>query len=293
VAGGANFPNKKPWDGGAKVWTDAVFVLDRPDGQWKTAGQLPRPLGYGVSVSHRDRIICVGGSDAKRHSQSVFSLEWKQGKLVISDLPDLPNPVANLCGALVGDQLYIVGGLSSPDSQSTLKAGYVIDLVARQPRWNPLPDLPGSGRMLAMAAGHDGAFWVVGGVDLEVQKGQTMRRYLKDGYRLRPDEKWKKIADLPHVLAAAPSPMPAHAKGFTVLGGDDGSQVGVAPHQHRGFSKVVLQYDAKGDQWRESGKLPAPRVTVPVVNWRSQWVIPSGERLPGVRSPQVWAWTEP
>ena len=41
VAGGANFPDKKPWDGGKKIWYDTVFVLERPDGEWKVAGKLP------------------------------------------------------------------------------------------------------------------------------------------------------------------------------------------------------------------------------------------------------------
>ena len=38
VAGGANFPDKKPWEGGGKVWYDTVFVLQRPDGEWNVAG---------------------------------------------------------------------------------------------------------------------------------------------------------------------------------------------------------------------------------------------------------------
>src|SRR5262245_7584845 len=64
VAGGANFPDKKPWEGGTKRWTDTVFVLEKPDGQWKVAGKLPRPLGYGVAVTHGASIVCAGGSDA-------------------------------------------------------------------------------------------------------------------------------------------------------------------------------------------------------------------------------------
>ncbi len=63
AAGGANFPDRKPWEGGKKVWYDTVFVLEKPDGQWKVAGKLPRPLGYGVSATWRDRVVCVGGSD--------------------------------------------------------------------------------------------------------------------------------------------------------------------------------------------------------------------------------------
>mgnify|MGYP000086895198 CR=1 FL=1 len=69
VAGGANFPDKKPWEGGKKKWYDTIYMLDQPDGKWKIAGKLPRPLGYGVCVTHRESVICVGGSDADRQGR--------------------------------------------------------------------------------------------------------------------------------------------------------------------------------------------------------------------------------
>ncbi|HTN77120.1 MAG TPA: hypothetical protein VL096_17795, partial [Pirellulaceae bacterium] len=92
VAGGANFPDKKPWEGGQKVWHDAVYVLEQPTGKWAVAGKLPRPLGYGVSVTHSGGVVCVGGSDAQRHYASVFRLRWHEGKLLTDLLPDLPQP---------------------------------------------------------------------------------------------------------------------------------------------------------------------------------------------------------
>src|SRR6187549_1212241 len=51
VAGGANFPDKMPWEGGKKVWNDRIWVLEKPDGQWREAGRLSRPLAYGVSLT--------------------------------------------------------------------------------------------------------------------------------------------------------------------------------------------------------------------------------------------------
>ncbi|MGA0846695.1 MAG: galactose oxidase, partial [Luteolibacter sp.] len=47
VAGGANFPDGAPWDGGLKIWHDQVFALEKGDSSWSVAGKLPRPLGYG------------------------------------------------------------------------------------------------------------------------------------------------------------------------------------------------------------------------------------------------------
>ena len=290
VAGGANFPDKKPWEGGAKVWHDTVFVLEQPTGVWKIAGKLPRPIGYGVSVTHREGVICVGGGDATRHYADAFCLDWNQGKLLATNLPPLPKPLANACGALVGDLLFVAGGQEKPDAAETSKAVYRIDLAAAQPKWTEVARCPGGGRMLSVAAGYDEAFWLIGGADLVVGKGgKVERRWLTDAYRYDPVNGWKRIAELPRPVVAAPSPAPTTASGFLILGGDDGTQVGVGPDNHRGFSKAVLRYDLKSDKWIEVGELAAPRVTVPCVRWQQSWVVPSGEARPGFRSPEVWS----
>ena len=290
VAGGANFPDKKPWEGGKKVWYDAVFALDRPDGKWTVVGKLPRPLGYGVSATHRGGVVCVGGSDADRHYADSFRLEMRSGKLVTTALPPLPQPVANACGALVGDTLYVAGGQEKPDSKEALKKVFALDLGAKEPKWREIEAWPGPGRMLAVAAEFDGAFWLIGGTDLVAgEGGKVERRYLADGYRHDPGKGWRRVADLPHAVAAAPSPAPAMESGPVILGGDDGAQAGVAPERHRGFSRQVLRYDRKTDKWIEDGQLPAARVTVPLVQWKKSWVIPSGEVRPGVRSTEVWS----
>lgn len=292
VAGGANFLGKKPWEGGKKVWYDTVFVLKKPDGKWRVAGKLPRPLGYGVSVTHGNGIVCVGGSDGERHYANTFRLEWKDGKLVSAGLPALPKPLANTCGARVGDNLYVAGGQEKPDASATSQAVYRIDLTAAEPAWVEVETCPGGGRMLAVATGFDGAFWLVGGVDLVAGKsGSPERKYLKDAYRYDPGKGWSRIADMPHPVAAAPSPAPTDDSGFYILGGDDGSQVGVAPDKHRGFNKIVLRYDSRTDKWIETGQVALPRVTVPCVAWGKSWVLPSGEARPGVRSPDVMCFT--
>lgn len=292
VGGGANFPEKKPWDGGKKVWYDTVFVLEKPSGSWTVAGKLPRPLGYGVSVTHGTGVVCVGGGDAERHYSTAFRLDWKVGKLITTDLPPLPKPLANGCGALVGDTLYVAGGQAKLEDPVLSKVTYRIDLAAAEPKWVETEACPGGGRMLAVAAGFDGAFWLVGGVDLVAgASGKAERKYLKDAYRYDPGKGWKRIADLPRPVAAAPSPAATDATGYFVLGGDDGTQVGVAPDKHRGFTKTVLHYHPKDDKWVEAGEVAAPRVTVPCVPWGTTWVVPGGEVRPGIRSPYPTTFT--
>ena len=293
VAGGANFPDKKPWEGGKKVWYDTIFALDRPDGEWRVAGKLARPLGYGVSVTHRDGVVCVGGSDSERHHADAFRLEWNAGKVVATPLPPLPRPVANACGAMVGDSLYIAGGQESPEATVTLRTVFRIDLAAEKPAWREIEPWPGEGRMLAVAASMDGMFWLAGGADLVVREGgKVARRYLKDAYRYDPGRGWKRFGDLPHSVVAASSPAPVDGSGFFLLGGDDGSEVGFSPpERHPGFRREILRFDRETETWAEAGVLPCPRVTVPLVRWNDAWVMPSGEVRPGVRSPEVWSFS--
>ena len=99
VAGGANIPQDKWADVFTKVWYDTAFVLEKPDGEWRTGFKLPRPLGYGISISADDSVLCFGGSDARQHYADGVRLEWLDGKLITTPLPALPKPCANACGA--------------------------------------------------------------------------------------------------------------------------------------------------------------------------------------------------
>lgn len=292
AAGGANFPDKKPWEGGKKIWYDTVFVLEKPDGAWKVAGKLPRQLGYGVSVSHGGGVVCVGGSDAERHHADAFRLKWRNGKLEARPLPPLPRAVANMSGALLGDTLYVAGGIEKPDSTRALRTFFALDLVANPPAWRELEPWPGPARMLAVAAAQDGSFFLVSGTDLSAgPDGKPVRTYLKDGYRYTPGKGWKRIADLPRFAVAAPSPAPTvGATQFLVMSGDDAAQLTVTPTEHKGFPKSVLAYDTRTDRWTEAAPTPAPRVTVPTVHWNGAWLVVSGEQKPGIRSPEVWRW---
>ena len=302
VAGGANFPAAKPWEGGTKVWHDAVYVLPQPNGTWQLAGKLPCALGYGVSVTHASGVICVGGSNAERHYADVFRLNWQQGRLVRTTLPSLPTAVANACGALVGDQIYIAGGQSQANATETLKSFYRLDLASSNLQWKSLETWPGPGRMLAAASGCDGAFWLLGGTDLAPGKKTTggnapqggsnvVRHYLKDAYRYDLAKGWKRIADLPSPAVGAPSPAADDGLALYLFGFDDGSQIASAPDEHRGFNKQILRYEVRSNTWKTAGQMPVAQIVTPCVPGNGGWIVPSGEIRPGIRSPEVWRWS--
>ena len=90
MGGGSNFPDKPLWEGGAKAWHDAVYALTPGAKVWKPVGQLPRPLGYGVSVSIRQGLLCLGGADAVRHYNDACVLSVADGSCTSTAFPPCP-----------------------------------------------------------------------------------------------------------------------------------------------------------------------------------------------------------
>lgn len=306
VAGGANFPAGRPWDGARKVWHDRVFVLDTPTGAWREAGRLPRPLGYGISISLPEGVLCLGGSDQHEHVRDAFVLRFGGDTLGVAPFPALPRPLANASGALVGTTIYVAGGIERPDGRPG-RQFWALDLAAEPRAWRELAPCPGRPRMLSVAGAHGGRFYLFGGTDLVPDgAGGLKREYLRDAWSYDPGAGWKRLADLPAPRVAAPSPAPVTADGrLLVLGGDDGE---LAPRlnelrdNHPGFAPGILAYDPGADRWQPAGEMPRrpgpdpvnnpnggvwPPVTVPVVSWNGGYVIPSGEVRPAVRTPRV------
>ncbi len=291
VAGGANFPEARPWQSGTKVWYDRVYVLDRPDGRWQAVGRLPRRLAYGVSISTEQGVVCLGGADAAQHFADCFVLRLSAGKTSVTQLPDLPRPCAYACGAAVGDTLFVAGGLQRPDDTQAMHTFWKLDLGASDPNWTAMPPWPGPERMLATAGVLSGDFYLFGGTSLYADaEGKAARRMLTDAYRFRPGEGWKRIADLPRPSVAAPSPAPAIGRScLLVLGGDDGSQLGNPQESHRGFPRGIQAYNASRNRWEQGASVPFSLVTTTAVDWNDAVVVPGGEAKPGVRSTDVWS----
>lgn len=303
VAGGSNFPDGgTPWNGGKKTWYDKIFVLEQPGGEWKEAGRLSRTLGYGVSITTANGLVCIGGSNAEGHYDDVLLLTYRQGAVAITQLPSLPIKLANSCGAMLDSCIYIAGGLTAPDAKNASDAFYMLDLKESSPAWRSLPSWPGPSRMLSVAGALDSVFYLFSGAGLE--NGQ--RAYLKDAYRYSPTTGWEKCADMPYPAVAAPTPaFRTDAHTLAVFGGDNGrdaDSASVLRENHPGFSDDIIVYDSRDNNWELQGKIltrhaadavahPNNSIWAPVttssVSWHGKLVIPGGEVRPGTRTPNV------
>lgn len=91
VAGGANFPGAQAnysqqhyfaHQGLEKTWHKEIYGFI--NNQWKIIGELPLPLGYGVTVSHDNSLYLIGGETNKGEAvNSVITLTMKDKQLII------------------------------------------------------------------------------------------------------------------------------------------------------------------------------------------------------------------
>ncbi|OQP60406.1 hypothetical protein A3860_34065 [Niastella vici] len=309
VAGGSNFGKEgTPWNGGVKTWYNKIYVLNQPNGQWKEAGVLPHPMAYGVSCTWQNGVVIAGGSDATKHYSDVLLLRYQNGKVETENLPSLPAPIANACGVIIGSRLYIAGGIKEPTATQAATNFWMLDLAQPQRGWTTLEPWPGVGRMLAVAGTQEGAFYLLSGVALTRQSGDSVvhRTFLKDAYKYMPGKGWNRIADLPQSVAAAPSP--AFTTGQThmlVFGGDNGKyfeQNASLQQKHPGFSNEVWMYNSITDSWSTIGNIFTDKkadaesnplastwapVTTTAVVWNGNLVLPGGEVRPGTRTNRV------
>lgn len=311
VGGGANFPDGgAPWTGSTKVWHDKVFALEKPGAQWKEAGKLPMPLGYGVSLTWKDAMVCIGGSDANGHHAEVFLVRYVNGKISTEALPSLPDPLANGSGVLIGNTAYVVGGTFSPQSSDAANICWSLDLAApkAQQKWVAQEACPGPSRILSVTGTLNGELYVFSGAHLykDNTDQQVKRKYLKDAWKYSPGKGWKQLADLPEPVVAAPSPAFASGQSHLLIAGGDHGKLAdsntALKDNHPGFSDKVWSYNIITNSWAQAdtvltekrsnaatdpnGSTWAP-VTTPAVAWNGSLVLPSGEVRPAVRTPKV------
>jgi N-acetylneuraminate epimerase len=292
AAGGANFPDRMPWDGGVKKYYDEIFVLLPGESAWRAAGRLPERRAYAAVVSTPRGMLALGGENAEGVRDDALWLTWDGSAVRTGQGPRLPAPRTSVAAVVLDGRVFAAGGYAPGVVRASAGDFWSLDLARPDAGWRSLPAWPGPTRGQAVMAAMGGAVYLFSGLHMLADAdGKPQPTYLGDAYRYRGDA-WERLADLPWSAIAAPSPAPTtmNPARIFVLGGVDGRLVGKVPRDTR-VPADILCFDVASGTWRRwPERWPDPVVTTPAVRFRDEWWFVSGEIMAGVRTTSVWSW---
>lgn len=322
VAGGANFPNGLPWEGGKKYYSNEIFVLEKEgenfDWNKKAKSTLPEAIAYCGSTSTNAGVVYVGGENKNGISDKAFIINWnpEKNEIDVRPLPNLPVALTNVVLTHIGNILYAAGGDEETKSSESF---FSLDLNKKNQQWKTLSDLPialANATLIAQSGSRGESIYLIGG-RTKTASGISDLRHTTFVYDL-VKKTWMKCADISdgknisNLSAAAGVAIDKNY--ILMIGGDNGktfhkietyiSQIAKSnsPEEkeklteeknalsihHNGFYKGLLLYDAKRNKWTKTGDYPFPaQVTTTAVQWGNDIVISNGEIKPGVRTPNV------
>ncbi|WP_316788496.1 kelch repeat-containing protein [Pedobacter frigoris] len=321
VAGGANFPDKMPWEGGAKYYSKEIHILQKTGNHYSwnnTQSTLPEPIAYCGNTVTEQGLVYAGGENEKGLSRKTYLLNWNaaSNEVEIKNLPDLPLAVTNMALTHIGNTVYAVGG----DEKSTSSNAFAsLNLDDKAPEWKRLPNLP-----IALANAVVITQKQVGTLKIYVIGGRTknasgISELHNTVYMYNPLNKtWATCADISDgkqtTNYSAGAGVPIGKNQILLLGGDNGetfhkietyiSQIAKSTNEaeklkltaeknalsihHKGFYKGMLLYNTDTNKWTKIGELPFhAQVTTTARMWGNKIVLSNGEIKPGVRTPNI------
>lgn len=290
IAGGANFPNATPWNGGNKTWWNTIYYINitRPTSKWYISSEsMPKVLAYGNSIELPTGLLCIGGCDSTQCYNDVFQIQLINGQIKIdTDWPALPVPLANATASLLEDKIYIAGGQTSMKNAEATKHFFVLDLNKRNVGWKELPSWPGEPRGYAVSTsqsdGFDKCFYLFSGRNF---KTDGSMKILTDGYAFNPRLKsWKKLKQSFPVMAG--NALSFGTNHILFLGGVP--QLIPGSDNHPGFDNTIRLYHTITQNLIKKEVVPYPiPVTTNVAQNNNSFFIGSGEIKPGIRTPHI------
>ena len=278
VAGGANFPEGTPAEGGVKRYHADTYVYDAASGWRLFPDNLPEARAYGVAVGLPDGILCIGGCDERRCTADVRLLTLENGAPVLKDYPSLPRPLAHAAGCRIGDRIYVAGGIGTVDDARTTSDFFVLDLHRLDRGWSELAPWPGPSRAFAVAAaqsdGFDNCFYLFSG--REFAPGEPWN-VLDDGYEYNPRlDRWRRLEGSFPVMAG--TALPFGTNHILMLGGRS------ATNGDEAMLRLYHTVTGSTVETRAPEGVTLP-VTTQLLATDDGLLVASGEVAPGVRTP--------
>ena len=322
VTGGANFPDKMPWEGGKKSYSKTIHVLKKCKDEFtwikEVNSVLAEPIAYCGTTSTDLGIVYVGGENENGLSNKSYLLKWNAAKKVVEvkSLPHFPVAVANVSLTHIDNVVYAVGGDEETKSSTFFGS---LDLNEGNAQWKTLPNLP-----VALANAVVMAQKGKNGINIYVVGGRTKTASgISDLHNTTfvfdvKKQSWESGATISdgknstNFSAGAGAAIGSHS--LLIVGGDDGvifhqietylSQIAKATTEeqkaeliakknklvtnHPGFYNGILLYNTLTNEWSKIGELPfLPHVTTPAVLWDQKIILSNGEIKTGIRTPHV------
>jgi N-acetylneuraminic acid mutarotase len=315
VAGGANFPEALPWEGGKKKYHNQIHLFEKRENQFvslATHDKLSIPVAYAANCITKYGIAAVGGENETGLLADAFLFKLAtEGKTVlIEKLPSLPVPTTSASAVTIDNFIFILGGETI---QGTTADCWKLDLTNLVAGWKKIKALPAP---LSFAyagvyeAENKSTIVVLGGRNKTASGTST---FSKAVFSYHPTtDTWIEKTSLPYKMSAGTSVSLAD-EGILLFGGDRGETfskveqllVAIAKAEgkekkalvqqknqlqinHPGFSKDVLLYDPVSEKIKTIGTIPySTPVTTTAVLLNDYIVLPSGEIRAGVRTPHI------
>lgn len=322
VAGGANFQDKMPWEGGKKHYSNEIHVLQKCNDKYnwnkKVQSTLPEPIAYCGNTVTDLGVVYVGGENENGLSNKAFILKWNEAKNEVEtkSLPNFPVHITNIGLTHIGNIVYAIGGDEATKSSDQFLS---LDLNSTNLEWKTLPQLPIALANSVVVSQNDTMgvnIYVIGG-RTKTASGISDLHNTTFVFNLKK-QKWESRANISdgeqttNFSAGAGVAYGDHS--ILILGGDNGvvfhkietylSQIAQidSPEEktkliteknllntnHNGFYKGLLLYNTNSNSWSKIGELPfLPHVTTTATMWDDKIVLSNGEIKPGIRTPDV------
>ena len=284
VIGGANFPDKMPWEGGLKKWWTTLYAFNLKEKAWRIVPDfLFNPLAYGISIQLSDGLLCIGGCDATSCYSNVWSVtENQEGWTINKDWPSLPVGLACGTGVLCDNKVYVFGGQTSMEHQIATSYTFVLDLKSKEKGWQTFPSWPGEPKGYGVSIALDGKVYLFSGRNYN---DEGLLNVHTDGFVFTPQtERWEKLTGDFSFMAG--TGFSDEKENLVFIGGVE-EVLPTAP-DHLGFSRNIKCYNVKTKEIILWGECPYPvPVTTNLVVQNDTVYLVSGEIRPGVRTPLI------
>ena len=316
VAGGANFPDKMPWQGGKKIYYNNISIFNKEKEQVfqeKIQNSLTSNIAYAANCITPLGVVYAGGENELGLSDKVYLLQWDEASNSMrqTKLPDLPVETTNGSLVCIDNTIYFLGGETLTNTTNQF---YSLNLIKINQGWMTLPVLPKPlSNMVVVAQYLNGQkqIYLMGG---RAKQKNGISDFSSDVYSFDIHLKiWDKKKSLPYPLSAGTGAVFSE-KYILLFGGDQGerfnkveqtiSNINLEKEQfkkenlisiknkllesHPGFSNEILLYNTQKNIWLSNGFIPFnASVTTNLVQWADKIIIPSGEIKAGVRTPRI------